>query len=263
MAITVFIIMMGILMGIVSQSSRILQQANGQKTNRQTARILLELIGRDLENSMIGLNPVTDNLRFEVNPTSLSGSGYLNPQAAFWQTTASGNGASTGDIIDVGYFVNWVIDSEGLAHGTLCRMTIPPTNTDSIFQSPNRTLTAALLNTYAPGLSNTNLGSGSAYKGLLADNVLGLWIALYDTNMVVLALPYDSRILGARPAYADVSLAILDPIVAKRINAGNLGSITNNYASATNAASFIEKLSQNIQAGAQSFESRIPLQTGQ
>jgi len=264
-ATAIFFLLMMILLSLASQGSGIMQKMNREKTNREVARVLLECIGRDLEATVFPFNASsTTSLRFQQNPASLRSGGYLNPNALFWQTAWNGTSSTNGDIADVGYFVKWVIDSTGMAHGTLCRMGIPPTSADSIFQS--QTLNASLLNKYAPGLADTVPGSSTAYKGLMADNVLGLWIILYDRKMVRLTSPYDSRTTSRRPAYADISIAVLDPQIARRINSSNLGlMITDHYAgpTVTNATVFVSQLPASIRAGAQAFETRVPIYAGQ
>jgi len=266
-ATAIFSFMMLLLMSLVSQSSGIWQQTNGDQQKRESARILLQLIGRDLEGAVIPPSgSVNSNLDFQLNPT-ISGGNYLNPAAAFWQTTIAGTGTTNGDIEDVGYFVNWVV-VDGRAHGVLCRLAIPASDPNSIFSAPMfpiRTWSQSLLNNYAPGLNDTSMGSLNAYKGLLAENILGLWITLYNsTNGVIAsaAAPYDSRTTPQRPAYADVTVVVIDPAVAGHLSSA--AAITNCYVGAalTNANAFVANLpaSGGIRAGAQVFTTRFQIQ---
>jgi len=268
-ATAIFSIMMLLLMSLVSRSSAIWQQTDGDRQKRESARILLEMIGRDLEGAVIPPpGSLNSNLDFQLNPT-VSGGNYLNPASSFWQTVIAGTGTTNGDIEDVGYFVNWAV-IDGRAHGALCRLSIPASDPNSVFSNPmqpTRTWSQSLLNEYAPGLNVTSLGSPNAYKGLLAENVLGLWITLYNaTNGVIgnAATPYDSRATTQRPAYADVTVVVLDPSVAERLS--SVALITNCYAgpAQTNADTFITNLPEagGYRAGAQAFTTRFQIQGG-
>lgn len=259
-ACVIFTFVMLILMSLLSQSSRIWQRNNGEKQGRESARILFQLIGRDME-SAIAPSSVSSVFRFQLNPTVSGGGNYLNPTAAFWQTTASGTGTNTGDIGDVGYFVNWVT-IDGMARSTLCRLIIPATDSDSIFQSTNRVWSYTLINHYAPGLNATASGSANAYKGLVAENVIGLWMTLYSTNMAVIGnglTPYDSRTATLKPAYADVSIAVLNPDVAQRLTSADV--ITNCYSGsgATNAAAFATSLPAAYREATHIFTTRFQI----
>jgi type II secretory pathway pseudopilin PulG len=260
-AIAIFAIMLGVLLAMATQTTKIWQQASGASANRQNARLLLLLMGRDLQSTVFPVNLANTNLLFQVNPPSLSGSGYLNPSAIFWQSSVAVTTATSGDIQDVGYFVNWVPDSAGNIHGTFCRIQVPRPSTNSV--APSLAITPAVLAADAPGLSNVNLSSPTAYQGLLADGVMGLWVTLYSTNMQVIATSpsYNSYTATYQPAYADIGIAMMSPTVAKRVTAANLTSITNLYVNpgCTNAASFIGLLPASFQAGAQSFTTRVQL----
>jgi type II secretory pathway pseudopilin PulG len=260
-AIGIFAIILIVLLQMVSQTTKIWQQTTGVSANRENARLLLQLMGRDLQTAVF---PITssNNLQFQVNPASLNGSTYLNPSAAFWQAAVSGTTAASGDIQDVGYFINWIPDGSGVVHGTFCRIQVPRPATNSA--TPPLTITPAILYADAPGLANTDLSSPTAYQGLLADDVMGLWITLYSANMASTNLPsaaYNSRTASFQPAYADIGIVMMDPAVARHINAGNLASITGLYTSSacTNAASFANLLPASFKVGAHSFTTRVQL----
>ncbi len=261
MAIAIFSILLVVLLQIVTQTTKVWQQVSGDSASRQNARLLLQLMRRDLENAVFSIGS-TNNLQFQMNPASLNGSGYLNPSAAFWQTAVSGSTAINGDIQDVGYFINWVPDSTGVVHGTLCRIQVARPSFNSA--TPFLTITPSLLATNAPGLANTDLTSPNAFHGLLADGVVGLWMTLYSSNMNVISASssYNSASTGAaQPAYADIGIVMLNPGVAKRITTSNLTSITGLYSNpgCTNAASFVSLLSPTFQAGARSFTTRVQI----
>ncbi len=253
--------MLVVLLGLVSQASRIFQQSNGQRASRQSARILLGLIGRDLESAVFPAIPSSQTgFDFQLNP-AVGGGNCLNPSAAFWQTAAAGTGGNQGDIQDVGYFVSWVTVGNQ-ARGTLCRLQIPAADPASIFQNPSRIWTQAILDQFAPGLTKSSLTDPNAYKGLLAENVLGLWIALYDAALNRVPVPYDSRATTVRPAYADISLVTIDPVVGQRLTPSGLPTVIALYASTTNAAAFAAALPAVLRPGAQVFTTRVQIPSG-
>ncbi|MCE0496488.1 MAG: hypothetical protein LV481_00890 [Methylacidiphilales bacterium] len=256
----IFSVILLVLVEMVMQTTLIWQRVSGASANRQNARLLLQMMGRDMQAAVFPTDPANSNLLFQVNPASLSDSSYLNPSAAFWQADFSGTAATNGDIQDVGYFINWVVDGSGVEHGTFCRIQVPRPSTNST-TSP-LAITQALLANDAPGLANTNLASATAYQGLLADGVMGLWVTLYSTNTTSTNLPastYYSTNATFQPAYADLGIVMMDSTVAARINSSNLASITNLYSTSTNAASFINQLPANFQPSVQAFTTRVQL----
>lgn len=254
-ASTILIFLLALLLTIVSQSSRIWQSSESAKSRRQTARILLEMISRDLEAALFPLLPSGSGPgpQFLLNPPSVDAS-VLNRDAAFWQAALPGRG-DRGDLYEVGYFVRWSQDSEG-AHGVLCRLQVPASAADSLFQNPTAPwLTPAKLDTYAPGLADT-----TAHRGLLAENVLALWITLSDKdgNTSGFAPSYDSRAAAVRPAFAEVAIVLCDARTAQLIKAPQ--DITAHYTAASVEA-FVDGLPPEIRRGTEIFKIRVSLET--
>lgn len=237
-AMAVFSLMAALLLGLVSESSRLWQRAESQKARRQVARIIMETVKRDLEGVALPIGTTnTNSLNFVLNPAV---AGINNRDSAFWQTRTS---AQTGEMAEVGYFVKW-------HNGTpaLCRYSVPATNSDSIFRSPANWLTTGKIDSYAGGLGSTNM------DGLLAENVLGLWITMYDATNGILS-NYNSRTATGRPSSVEVGVAIIDPRTAKRITSES--QITSAYTGS--ADTFPDNLPTFLRAGVQVFKTRIEL----
>jgi len=85
-------------------------------------RLVLDRISRDLEGIICH-----ETWRPQQPPASYHpgvGTGIENPDAAFWQTTITGD-TTRGDLAEVGYFVRIVGNSKPI-RGELCRIEIPP-----------------------------------------------------------------------------------------------------------------------------------------
>ena len=242
-ATAVFLLMAVLLLSMTSEASRLWQQAESQKSRRQVARIILETMTRDLEGAAFPLQTnATNSLQFLLGPSTGLPDLYAN--AAFWQTAERG---ASGALAEVGYFVQW--KGERFA---LCRYYVPSTNADSLFSSDSayweKWLTLPKIANYAPGLNDTN-----SFSGLLAENVLGLWITLYDSNNVAYT-NYDSRAMAVRPVAAEVGVAVVDSRAAR--------SLTNASAIVypANMDDFITNLPAGIRNNVQLFRTRVRLQ---
>jgi type II secretory pathway pseudopilin PulG len=250
-AATILCLLVVLLMTIVSQTTLIVAKVDAQKSRRQTARLALELITRDLEAAAFPLIPTsTNSLQFLRNPTGIP----LNRDAAFWQAAVPGD-SSASDLSEVGYFVAWTTNAGHLV-GELRRLRVPPNAADSIFQNPADWLTMQKLTDYAPGSGGVGT---NALKGMIAQNVLGLWITLYDTNNAVLSPAiYDSRLTNARPASAEVALVVIDPTAAKRI--GSEAVVTGRYATHATPEEFAASFSDmGLQGNLQVFKERVQM----
>jgi len=246
-ATAVFILLMGLLLSLTSEASRLWQRAESQKARRQIARIVLETIGRDMESAAFTTN--TNSLQFLLNDSVRIGSTNLNPTAAFWQAPTLGS--MPGTLSEVGYFVQWIGTKSAL-----CRYYVPSTATNSLFSSNStiwdKWLWPDKITSYAPGLQNTD-----TYGGLLSENVVGLWITLYDSNNAAMT-NYDSRTTTRRPTSAEISIAVIDPRTARRLVQAS--QITDSYSRSTNADSFVADLIPNLREGVQIFKTRVQLQ---
>ncbi len=244
-ASAVFIMLLALLLSLTSEASRLWQQAESQKARRQIARIVLETMARDLESAAFTTN--ANGVQFLLNVTNRIGAENINPCAAFWQAPTLGG--VPGTLSQVGYFVQWVD-----AKPALCRYYVPATKSESLFSANTNNwsnwLAAAPIASYAAGLKNTN-----TYDGLLSENVVGLWITLYDSTNGVLS-NYDSRATVRRPASAEIGIAVIDPRTAQRITRAT--QVTSAYT--TNADSFPANLSADLRDGVQVFKTRVQFQ---
>ena len=243
----IFLLLLGLLLSIVSHITQIWQQTEGQRIRQQVMRLALDRISRDLQGLQLQRSTnETNSFQFVINPAIASD--LLNPQAAFWQTTLTGD-TSRGDVAEVGYFVR-LVSASNHVRGELCRIEVPPTAADSFFADPQHWLTMSKIDSYAPpsGANSTN-----PLKGILADHVIGLWITPYQgTN--ALSLPYDSR-TGSRPTSVEVALAVIDPRTAQRV--GNPSEIRNHY-NAT-PENFVNALDPQIRGGVSIIKTRVLL----
>lgn len=250
-AAAILCLLVGFLAAIVSQTTAIVAKADAQKSRRQAARVALEMITRDIEAAAFPLLPAsTNSLQFLLNPADVP----LNRDAAFWQAPVPGD-TSASDLSEVGYFVAWTTN-EGYPVGELRRLRVPPSAADSIFRNPQGWLTVQKLDAYAPGSEGTGT---NALRGLIARNVLGLWITLYDTNNTVLAgTGYDSRATDVRPASAEVALVVIDPAAAKRL--GSTAEVIARYASHATPEAFADSFAdKNLRDSLQVFKERVQM----
>lgn len=229
------------MLGLFSGVSTLWGDFQARKSREQTARIALEAISRDLRTAAFPTGTqVGESLSFLISPTSV-GSAFLSPDAAFWQ---SRNPVSPVGFLDVGYFVRWDGD-----HAELCQLRIPHDDADSIFTDLGRSISPAVLNRLAPGSSDADL------RGFLAEHVVGLWLVPMDRDGNALSSPYDSRSAGDRPAFVEVSLAVIDPATATRL--GNAATIRGAYAS--RPEDFLSALPAPLARGVRIFTERIPI----
>lgn len=257
-AMAVLMLLVVLLLSMVSQGTRIWQITNAQKSSREVSRTILDRISQDLESAVFPLDAArAGGFGFFVNPLSLPE--YNNPSAAFWQAGLPGDRGSSGDIVDVGYFVRWHT-TNGVARGTLCRLEIPASSPDSYARSTLASkFNKELVDSYAPGLGDQNYKSSpTAFKGLLADNVLGLWITVATNATGPLLSTYDSTTVTSYPTYADVAIAVVDGAVANRITDSSM--ITSCY-QGTNTAAFLDALPPEIRPGVQIYQTRVQILT--
>lgn len=176
-AAAVFMLMLTILFGAISQFNSAWQQSQGQKVRRENARALLDLISRDLQGAIPPLSGVgTNTVSFEMYDGSV---GDTNSQSLFWQTTLPMN-RSKSDVATVGYFVN-----------------------------PDHSLYRLYTNAPLAGLwAQTNSVGGPNYNNLLAEGVLKMAVTLFNQDGTVNSnsATYTTNL----PASAEISLVLAD-----------------------------------------------------
>lgn len=246
-AVTIFALLLSLLSGLITQVTKTWQRSESQIARQQTLRLVLDRISRDMEGALFPTKPgELSSFQFLVNPGILSTT--ENPTAAFWQTSRSGR---QGDVVEVGYFVRFqTYAGRPGFRSQLCRLEAPGSATDSIYYQPARWLTPEKIRTYVPEIPDES----NPMKGILAENVVGLWITPFHQDEP-LPLPYDSRAELRRPTSVEVAVAVIDPGVANRLD--GVAEITDHY-SAT-PGEFINQLDEKIRDAVSILKSRIHL----
>ena len=118
-------------------------------------------------------------------------------------------------------------------------------------------------------------GTSPSYPGLLAENVIGLWITprssgggtLWTGVGTYTAFAYDSRANHQLPAVVDLSILVLDPATAKRVSTGVVPVATvqslvqsSSYA---NAAQCMTNLPALLRPGANCYSTRVNILSSQ
>lgn len=230
------------LMGVTSQTMNIWEKAQAQKSRQQTARLVLDVIARDLQSAAFPLGTSRiDALAFVVDPAGLPRD-FLSPHAAFWQARST---RSPDGFADVGYFIRWRgVEAE------LCRLQVAAGDKDNILSRPDRALNAALLDRLAPGSS----GASDSIKGLMAKNIIGLWFKLWDRAGNPLPLPYDSSQPGSSAAaLVEVSVAVIDRAMVARIDSAE----KIRPQSGATTTDFLQSLPEVIRPGVQVFGRKV------
>jgi type II secretory pathway pseudopilin PulG len=228
-AMAIFMMMVVLLVSVVSQVNSVWHQTDNQKSRRESARVLLDLMSRDLQSA---LAPVDANnaarFRFDLNP---AGFADTHRSAFFWPCASPGS-RSGSDIVTVGYFVRRT--STG---SILCRLQAPG-SIDSIW-----TMASSLAPATAPD-----------FQGLAADGVLAMFVTLYDKTGQVLATPEQTYSSFSLPYSAEVALVIADPSSAERM-VGQLAAPD----TTTTADEFVNALAAKFRPFVQVYRTRVDL----
>lgn len=235
-ATAVFMLMVVLLVSVVSQINSAWQQTDGQKSRRQSARTLLDLITRDLQSSLAPVDSANaSKLSFVKNPTSF-GFSDNHKDSLFWNTS-SPRVRSVSDIMTVGYFVRQT--SKG---SDLCRLQVSGAVSDVWGDAGN----------LAPA------DAPNDFRGLVAEGVLAMFVTLYNKDGTVLAAPGESYPPNASnsvqlPYAVDVALVIADPrTVTRMLAAGALPDLPN-------AETFMNSIPANFRSGVQLYRTRVDL----
>jgi hypothetical protein len=168
----VFLLLGVTLAAIVGSASKTWQLESAHNERRAIATTVFGQMNRDLAAAALPTDVSGSQLDFAINPAGLSAT--LLPQAVFCLTPTATD-TSHGSLAAVGYFVQWVTDGSS-STPKLCRyfanpsaVSIPPS-----YNLVPGTWTDASLVANAPATRGTN------YAGMLAENVLGLWIQPLD-----------------------------------------------------------------------------------
>ncbi len=259
-AIAIFSILVVLTTGILLQLNRTWAQSEAQTQRQQSGRALLNFLAREIAKAMMPLNVTNQaSLQFVINPSSMTSTSYSNHDNIFFQAPVATD-SSAGEVAEVGYFVQWTGNT-----AQLCRFFVNPTDTTNyqIYANP----TSWLKTTY---LTDVASAASPNYQGLLAENVIGLWINAYDksgNSVLNSSRSYDSRQTGNLPGEIDISILVLDPSTATRLASGaaSMSSIQPlvQTAATTNAAQCLATLPAVLQPGASCFTTRVQLGVAQ
>jgi hypothetical protein len=241
-SIAILSILIIILLSMLGSLTTAWQLGQGHNERRNVAEAVFDRMSRDLSQVALPMSRVnTNSLELIINPSTVTAT-YRNPQAFFWQAPVATDGGTSGNLAEVGYFVEWVNGTPGTP--CLARLLINPSSTDySIYSSPTSWISDALLGKYAPA-SYISATASNNYAGLMAENVLGLWVqalgpdgnSIVQSNSPSLAgeafdsrypyayanpyysgIPQQTNIACALPASMQVAIAVMDTRTAQRL----------------------------------------------
>ncbi|MEA3209583.1 MAG: hypothetical protein QOE70_2640 [Chthoniobacter sp.] len=246
------------LVGMLNRTGAAWTAGQAQIDRRQSARALADSITQELRTALLPLNPAdSGSLQLVVNPPALADT-LRNPDSIFWQAPIATN-RSRGDVAEVGYFLEWDATGPNGPRPHLCRFFVNPTDTANylIYQTPAAWLSDSIIKTVAPATRPT------AYRGLFAENVIGLWVRCYEQdksgNLVPLPNPFDSRTKKNLPRAIKIFLVLIDPQALVKVReipdysmAGSTGE--------PDLERFISALPGALRQSARSFTTEVRLQ---
>lgn len=279
-AVAILAVLLLVLQQILAGSSGAWKLGEARKERMQNARAVTDFIALDLESALLPLNrPDTNNLQFIVNPAGVSAE-FKNRDALFWQAPRATD-AVLGDIAILGYFVKWDTTTPANPRALLCRFfanygvrgeTVTTNPNFRIYSQPSNWIDASLINATAPA------DAANDYRGLFAENVLGLWITTLDSagkpitasgQMFDSRAGYEDSLLGplsacALPSAVEVGVALLDARSAARITPILQSALAGHAAASANAADFVAAVRndaslQAVREGLRSHSTRVCL----
>ena len=267
-ALAILSIIVVVLLSVITSLMSTWQLGQARNERRTAGRDALERMARDLRLASLPLGKSnTTNLEFVINPAGVS-STYELPQAVFWQAPVASDGGTNGNLAIVGYFVQWINGAPSLT-----RALINPSAVSSytIYSKPTTWMTDTLIQTNAPATAS------SGYAGLMAQNVLGLWVQALDPEGNPIPqtagfpgenfdsrLPYSyissvysgvatTNLAPVLPASVQIAIVIIDSRTANRLTGVNPkekpSAITGNFWS--DIQNFYTNLPSVIQKGAE------------
>jgi type II secretory pathway component PulJ len=174
-AMAILSIIVVVLLSMTASMMTIWQFGQARNERRTTGQAVLERMSRDLRlASLPSSRSNTNSLEFVINPGGVSAN-YEFPQAVFWQAPVATDGGTNGNLAVVGYFVQWVTNGSSYTP-CLSRVLINPSfaNYYAIYSNPTSWISTSILT------NNASATAASGYAGLLANNVLGLWVQALD-----------------------------------------------------------------------------------
>jgi uncharacterized protein (TIGR02599 family) len=185
--LTVLVVILSGVFGGVSKTWQIGQSSNERLQN---IRAITDFLTGELRSALLPINRTDKaSLQFVVNPTNIS-SGFRNADAVFWQAPVAAD-QTLGDVAAVGYFVRWDETKPANPRPNLCRFYVSDSMSGTNFLVYSQAegsvpwLTDSLLNTLAPG------DKANAYQGLIAENVVALFVQCLDGKGRPIDSSYD------------------------------------------------------------------------
>jgi len=280
-AIAILSILMVILLGMLSSLTRAWQSGQAHNERRTVAQTVLDRMSRDLRQAALPTSQNTTNsLEFVISSASWLGTTQY-PQAIFFQAPVATDNGTNGNLAVVGYCVQWVNGTP-----TLSRVLVNPSSSQYTVYSGGASgwLTASWLSSAIPVPTANN------YKGLLAENVLGLWMQALDptgTNSITQAgLPagetFDSRypftymdydlnagngrsvtkLAGNLPSSVQIAIAVVDSRTAKHLTGTEKPAARSANGIWWDVQNFYNGLNTNIQQGVEIQTTTVPLANG-
>ncbi|HSI83975.1 MAG: PilW family protein [Candidatus Methylacidiphilales bacterium] len=235
-ACAILSVFMLVMMGIAGQGSKLWALTESQNQHRQRARAMLDFMASEMRQTVYPADSVRPGLQFVINPTSLSSGAHFNRDAVFWQAPIATD-TTHGDLAEVGYFVRW-----SGTQASLCRYFVNPGDANYlIYNNPEAWITDTLLAEVTPA------DKASRYRGLFLENVVGLWVDARTSSGAAYA--GNSRTALRLPAYAEVSLVLIDSSTARRLTAADVATIRTLNSTATTPAQFIQQLPAGLRSG--------------
>lgn len=176
-SVSVLAILVIVLASVFGSVSKMWQLGESSNERLQNIRAITDFISGELRSALLPVNRTDkSNLQFVVNPTAISAQ-FQNPDAAFWQNPLAGD-QTYGDVAAVGYFVKWDGTNPRNPRPVLCRFSVSATKSPGNFlvysQSGGVWLSDDILNAVSPA------DKDNAYEGLIAENVVALFIECRD-----------------------------------------------------------------------------------
>lgn len=269
---------------MVNQAATAWARGESNKERMQDARAVVEFMSNELQSALLPVNRSTQtSLQFVINPTAITAGTFNNRDSVFWQTPQATE-QTQGDVAEVGYFVRWDTTSvPANPRPILCRFFVNPDDVTNfkIYSDPAKWLSDQILRDVAPGTKPD-------YKGLFAENVLGLWVTPLDPTGQPITLDatgasitgFDSRkgykytdssgttqtqAACSLPAAIDLGLVTLDSRSAKRITTDLQTQIQALASTSTSAQAFVASAQANpaflpIIQGLRYFQTKVLLQ---
>jgi len=258
-AMAVLAVLVILLGGIVRQVSGAWVSGEARTRNRESGRTVADFIARELQGALLPIDPGTPGLQWVLNPASVPAS-VKNPDALFWQAPLATRRAY-GDLAEIGYFVRWDMATPDRPRAKLCRFFVNPAIPDPdqpgeslpnpqfrIHDQPEGWLSETILDEAAPA------DRANDFRGLFAENVLGLWVRCFDPRGEVISGSesggtFDSRagytIKGTKedrplPAMVEIGFVVADPRSADLIDTAMQALIVAQVRQAGTAAAFLQ-----------------------